>query len=60
MNFFHLMGLQGKFGDPKVRIIEPERKKKRQAVLDAALFIVTFMIEKFVWHVYLIGINNDF
>ena len=43
--------LEGKFGDPKVRIIELERKKKRQAVLDAGLLIVTFMIEKFVWYV---------
>jgi accessory gene regulator protein AgrB len=42
--------LEGKFGDPLVRIIDLERKKKQQDVLDVILFIITFMIEKFVWH----------
>ena len=40
--------LEGKFGDPKVRIIQLERKKKRQAAQDVKLFIVVFMTEKFV------------
>lgn len=43
--------LEGKFGDPKLRILQLERKKKRQAALDVTLSIVAFMIEKFVRYV---------
>jgi hypothetical protein len=41
--------LEGKFGEPKLRIVQLERKKKRQAVPNATLPFVPFMIEKLAW-----------
>jgi len=43
--------LKGKFGDPKIRVIKLDRKKKQQAALDAVQFILTSTIEKFALHV---------
>ena len=43
--------LKGKFGDPKVRIIDLERKKKPQPVLFVGLTLTPFMIEKFALYV---------
>ena len=43
--------LEGRFGDPRSRIIILDRKKKQQAVLNVALFVKVFTIEKFVYPV---------
>jgi uncharacterized sodium:solute symporter family permease YidK len=49
--------LEGKFGDPKVRIIQLERKKKRLPAPSAALILAAIMIVKFV--PYVIAIQRD-
>ena len=43
--------LKGKFGDPKVRFIDLERKKKPLPALFVDLTLKPFMTEKFVLHV---------
>ena len=43
--------LEGKFGDPKVRIIELQRKKKWLSVLCADVATAVIMIRKFVMYV---------
>ena len=43
--------LEGRFGDPRSRIIILDRKKKQRAALNVALFAKAFTIEKFAYPV---------
>ena len=43
--------LEGRFGDPRSRIIILDRKKKQRAALSVALLAEAFTIEKFVYPV---------
>jgi hypothetical protein len=43
--------LEGKFGDPKIRIITFKRQKKLQFVPNAVQYLRVFMIEKIVRYV---------
>lgn len=46
--FTNIRQLEGKFGDPKARIIILKRKKKQQPVQDVALSTKIITIKKFV------------